>query len=300
MSWPTKETGSGKAELLFRLETQTLTQDAAAAQANVNAAQVEVDKLKPLVDKDIISEVQLETARAKLQQARSGLESINANINYGRITSPIDGYLGRIELRNGALVSPGSADPLTTVSDISEVYAYFAVNERQYLNFMQDTEGETIEEKIANLPEVSLVLSNGKLYEHKGKIQAVISRVNSQTGTVQVRAIFDNPARLLNDGNSGQIRVPNTFENATVVPQSATYDQQGATYVFRVGEDSTVVAVPLTIEQAVDNLYVVSDGIRPGDRIVASGIGQLTGGTKIRPMEMPFDSLTQPVPTVFR
>ena len=289
-----------KGQLLFRLETQTLNEDAAAAQANVNAAQVEVDKLEPLVEKNIISEVQLETAKARLQQAQSGLNSINSNINYGRITSPIDGYLGRIAQRTGALVSPTSAAPLTTVSDISKVYAYFSVNERQYLNYMQSTSGSDKEEKINNLPKVQLVLSNGSVYGEEGTIEAVINQVNAQTGTVQIRAVFDNPGRLLNDGNSGSIRVPRTYEDVVVVPKTATYDQQGTTYVFRVDTAGTLAAAPLQIATEVGNLFVVSSGLAPGDRIVASGQGQLAAGTKVQPMEMPFDSIAQPVPTVFR
>ena len=289
-----------KGQLLFRLETQTLNEDQAAAQANVNAAQVEVNKLEPLVEKNIISEVQLETARARLQQAQSGLNGINANINYGRITSPIDGYLGRIGLRTGALVSPTGTEPLTTVSDISKVYAYFSVTERQYLDFMQAAAGETIEDKVQDLPPVQLQLSNGTLYEKEGRIEAVISRVNAQTGTVQVRAVFDNPARLLNDGNSGTIRIPQTYTDAVVVPQTATFDQQGTTYVLSVRPDSTTVAVPLDIQTQVDNLFVINSGLEAGTEIVASGVNNLRGGARIQPVPVPFDSIAQPVPTVFR
>ncbi|MDX1784353.1 MAG: efflux RND transporter periplasmic adaptor subunit, partial [Aequorivita vladivostokensis] len=162
-----------KGQTLFRLETQTLSQDAAAARANVNAAQVEVDKLKPLVEKNIISNVQLETAKAKLQQAKSSYNSIAANIDYGNIKSPVDGYVGSINLRKGALVSPSSQVPMTTVSDISKVYAYFSMNEKEYLDFIQNAEGKTIEEKIKKLPKVRLVLANGSLYEEEGTIETI-------------------------------------------------------------------------------------------------------------------------------
>jgi len=285
---------------MFRLETQTLNEDAAAAEANVNAAQVEVDKLKPLVDKDIISEVQLRTAEARLAQAKSGLSGISANINYGNISSPISGYVGRINSREGALVSPTSQQPMTTVSDISEVYAYFSMNESDYLDFMQAAEGNTVDEKIKNLPTVTLVLSNGSLYEEKGKIQTVINQVNAQTGTIQFRAVFDNSSRLLNSGNSGTIRVPKVFEEAVVVPKTATYDQQGTTYVLRVGADSTTAAVALDVMSDVDNLFVVSEGVSAGDRIIAKGVNNLRPGVKVIPQEMPFDSIAKPLPTVFR
>ncbi len=285
---------------LFRLETQTLTQDAAAARANVLAAQVEVDKLEPLVAKDIISNVQLETARARLQQAQSGLDAIDANINYGRITSPIDGYLGKIASREGALVSPTSQQPLTTVSDISKVYGYFSMNEGEYLDFIQKAEGSNMRERIKNLPRVSLVLSNGSTYGEEGQIETIINQVNDQTGTIQFRAVFDNPAGLLSSGGSGTIRVPQEYTDAVVVPKTATYDQQGTVYVYKVGEDSTAVAAPIDIRSEVDNLYVVASGLQAGDRIVATGVSKLKGGTKVSPLPMAFDSIAQPLPTVFR
>ena len=122
-----------KGQLLFKLETQTLSQDAEAAKAAVNVAQVEVDKLVPLVEKNIISEVQLETAKAQLAQAKANYESVASNIGYSRITSPVDGYIGEIPFKVGALVSSNMTQPLTTVSDISEVRAYFSLNETTLL-----------------------------------------------------------------------------------------------------------------------------------------------------------------------
>ena len=289
-----------RGQLLFRLETATLNQDAAAARANVNAAQVEVDKLKPLVEKNIISEVQLETAEARLLQAQSGLSGIDANIDYGRITSPTNGNVGRITSRKGALVTPASVQPLTNISDISKVYAYFSMNESDYLDFMQRATGKTTAEKIKNMPPVDLVLSNGSTYDQAGTIETIINQVNAQTGTVQFRAVFDNPATLLNNGNSGTIRVPRTFTDAVVVPKTATYDQQGRTYVYRVDGDSTATAAGITVQSEVGNLFVVSEGIAAGDRIVATGINKLKAGDKISPTEMSFDSIAKPLPTVFR
>src|SRR5688500_14123498 len=119
-----------RGQTLFKLETQALTQEAGAARANVNAAQVEVNKLKPLVEKGIISQVQLETAEARLAQARANYNSITASLGYATIKSPIDGYIGAINFRQGALVSPADPIPLTTISDVDEVYAFFAMNER--------------------------------------------------------------------------------------------------------------------------------------------------------------------------
>lgn len=289
-----------RGQTLFRLETQTLNQDAAAADANVNAAQVEVDKLKPLVEKNIISNVQLETAKAKLQQAKSGYNSIAANIDYGNIKSPVDGYVGSINLRKGALVSPSSQTPLTTVADISEVYAYFSMNEKDYLSFIQNADGKTVEEKIKKLPKVELILANGSLYEEEGTIDAINSQVNQKTGSISFRAIFKNPSRILTSGNSGKIKIPKVYTDAVVVPQESTYEQQGSIYVYKVGPDSTAVSSKINVEADVDNLYVVDSGLQKGDKIVARGANKLRGDSKIKPQEMPFDSIAKPIEKSFR
>lgn len=289
-----------KGQTLFRLETQTLSQDAAAARANVNAAQVEVEKLKPLVEKNIISNVQLETAKAKLQQAKSSYNSIAANIDYGNIKSPVDGYVGSINLRKGALVSPSSQVPMTTVSDISKVYAYFSMNEKEYLDFIQNAEGKTIEEKIKKLPKVRLVLANGSLYEEEGTIETINSQVNANTGSVSFRAVFDNPSRILTNGNSGKIQVPKVYTDALVVPQEATYEQQGSIYVYKVAEDGMATSTKIETTAEVENLYVVASGLQKGDKIVAKGANKLRGNSKINPQEMPFDSIAKPIEKVFR
>ncbi len=289
-----------KGQTLFKLETQTLSQDAAAARANVNAAQVEVDKLKPLVEKNIISNVQLETAKAKLQQAKSGYNSIAANIDYGNIKSPVDGYVGSINFRKGALVSPSSQTPLTTVADISKVYAYFSMNEKEYLDFIQNAEGKTIEEKISKLPKVQLLLANGSLYEHEGTIETINSQVNRNTGSISFRAVFDNPSRILTNGNSGKILVPKVYTEAVVVPQESTYEQQGSIYVYKVGQDSIATSTKINIDAEVENLYVVASGLEKGEKIVAKGANKLRGDSKIKPQEMPFDSIAKPIEKVFR
>ncbi|MEO6348598.1 MAG: efflux RND transporter periplasmic adaptor subunit [Aquaticitalea sp.] len=289
-----------KGQTLFKLETQSLNQDAAAAKANVNAAQVEVDKLKPLVEKNIISEVQLETAKAKLLQAQSSYNGIGANINYGNIKSPVDGYVGAIRLRKGSLVSPSSQEPLTTVSDISKVYAYFSMNESDYLDFIQNAEGKNIESKIDSLPKVSLILANGSTYKQEGTIETINSQINSNTGSISFRAVFDNPSRLLTNGNSGKIKIPKVYKDAVVVPKSTTYEQQGSIYVYKIAKDSTAVASRIAVLADINNMYVVSEGVEKGDRIVAKGVDKLRGDTKIKPMEIPFDSVAKPIEKVFR
>ena len=289
-----------KGQLLFKLETQSLNQDAAAAKANVNAAQVEVDKLKPLVEKNIISNVQLETAKAKLQQAQSSYNSVAANIGYANIKSPVDGYVGSIRLREGALMSPTSTQPLTTVSNISKVYAYFSMNETEYLDFLKEYEGEKVQDKINNMPEVELKLANGTTYSEKGKIETINSQVNENTGSISFRAVFDNPSRLLSNGNSGKIVIPKTYENVLIVPQESTFERQGKVLVYKVGANNKVTSSTLEIITRIDNLYVVKSGVKQGDTIVAKGLAKLRPDTEIKPQPVAFDSVAKPIEKVFR
>jgi len=289
-----------KGQVLFKLETQSLSQDAGAAKARINVAKVEVEKLVPLVEKGIISPVQLETAKANLAQAQANYSSINANIDYATVKSPVDGYVGAINFREGSLVSSNDSRPLTTVSDIKQVYAFFSLNEADYLNFIENTAGKNIEEKIANFPAVSLILANGNMYSEKGKIQTSSSQINQNTGTVSFRAIFNNPNQLLTNGNSGKIQVPSIYENAIVIPQEATYEQQGNIMVFKLGENNVVSSTILKIKANIDNLYVVESGINEGDKIVTAGVAKLRNNTPITPQEIAYDSIIKPIEKLFK
>lgn len=289
-----------KGQILFKLETQALSQDADAAKARVNAAQVEVDKLKPLVEQNIISQVQLETAKANLAQAKATYNSIVANIDYANVKSPVDGYVGTINFRQGALIGPNDPTPLTMVSDIKQVYAFFSMNEVSYLNFLQKTPGKTLEEKIKNFPKVQLILANGETYSEEGTIQTASAQLNDQTGTVNFRAVFDNPNQLLTNGNSGTIKIPTTYKDAVVIPQEATFEEQNKILVYKVKPDNTVSAAVIKVKADIDNLYVVDSGLKNSDTIVANGVGKLRSEMPISPQEKPYDSIVKPIKTLFR
>ncbi|TVZ48284.1 efflux RND transporter periplasmic adaptor subunit [Olleya sp. Hel_I_94] len=289
-----------KGQTLFKLETQSLSQDAGAAKARVNVAQVEVDKLVPLVEKNIISPVQLETAKANLAQAKANYSGVTANIGYATIKSPIDGFVGAINFREGALISPNDATPLTTVSQIDEVYAFFSFNEAQYIDHLQRSEGQNKAERIKNSPDLTLVLANGKEYSEKGRIQTSTGQINQSTGTIQIRAAFDNPNEILTNGNSGKIKFPIEYKDAIVVPQTATFEQQGNIMIFKLGADNKVETSILKVKGTVDNLYVVDSGLEANDKIIISGVGKLRNGMAIAPQDTSFDEAIKPVPTLFR
>ncbi|MBU3013071.1 efflux RND transporter periplasmic adaptor subunit [Polaribacter vadi] len=289
-----------KGQLLFKLETQSLSQDADAAKASVNVAQVEVNKLIPLVEKNIISAVQLETAKANLAQAKANYSSVTANIGYATIKSPIDGYVGAINFREGTLISPSDAKALTTVSEIDQVYAFFSFNEAQYIDHLQRSEGQNKAERIKNSPDLSLILANGKMYSEKGRIQTSTGQINQNTGTIKIRAAFNNPNEILTNGNSGKIRFPIEYKNAIVVPQTSTFEQQGNIMIFKLGKDNKAVASILKIKGTVDNLYVVESGITTNDKIIVSGVGKLRNGMEISPQETSFKEATTQIATLFR
>jgi membrane fusion protein (multidrug efflux system) len=316
-----------KGQPLFRLETNTLNETAAAAkagvgaaqsniaaaQAAVNAAQVEVNKLKPLVEKNIISNVQLQTAQANLsqaqaqvqqaiaarQQASANYKGAAANVDYSIIRAPISGVIGKLPLKVGSLVGPTDQSALTTISDTSEIYAYFSMNEKEYFNFLEKSPGSSMPEKIKNLPMVELQLANGSLYPEKGKIEAITGQIDPTTGTIQFRVSFTNAQKLLSNGNSGTIRLPQAYDNVLVVPESATYEQQGIVYVYKVDKGDTARNVVINVIDRIDNMALIKSGVNKGETIVAAGIGALKPGTAVKPKPVKMDSLVQSIKPKF-
>ncbi|MDR6157454.1 membrane fusion protein (multidrug efflux system) [Chryseobacterium sp. SLBN-27] len=316
-----------KGQPLFRLETNILNENAAAskagigaaesniaaAQAAVSAANVEVNKLKPLVQKNIISNVQLQTAQANLAQAQAQLKQaqaaksqavanykgIEANIEYSIIRAPISGVIGKLPLKVGSLVGPSDQAPLTTISDTSGIFAYFSMNEKEYFNFLEKSPGATMPEKIKNLPMVELQLANGSLYPEKGRIEAITGQIDPTTGTIQFRVAFTNAQKLLSNGNSGTIRFPQYYENVLVVPESATYEQQGIVYVYKVDKSDTARNVVVNVIDRIDNMALIKSGVNKGETIIAAGIGGLKPGTAVKKQPVKMDSLVQSIKPKF-
>lgn len=274
-----------KGQLLFKLETQTLNQDAAAAKAAVSAAQVEVDRLKPLVDRKIISNVQLETAKANLAQAKASYSSVAASINYGTITSPVDGVIGSLPYKEGTLASSTSELPLTTVSDTKVMRAYFSLNEKQMISFSRIFKGATIQEKLKNTPQVELLLADGSAYEEKGKIKTVEGLINATTGTTRFRAEFPNPQAILRSGSNGIVRLPIEHKNVILVPQNAVFDMQGKQMIYVVNKDNTVKSKIITTATTSGLNFIVSEGLEEGEVIVVEGASKLKDGMAIVPQE---------------
>ena len=295
-----------KGQLLFRINAPQYAENVRTAQANiqiaqadVNAAEMDVNKVRPLVEKDIISKYELQSAQFTLQsrqaalaQARANLANAQTNLGYTTIYSPANGVIGTIPYKIGSLVSSNTAEPLTTVSNISNIYAYFAINEKQALNFSTNTKGTTPQEKLATIPPVTLMLPNGTEFPEKGRIQASSGLINTETGSLNVRATFPNPGSLIRSGSSAIVRIPRTIDTALLVPQKATFEIQGKLFVYVAGADNVVKSVEIKVNPNTENQsYVAQEGLRHGDRIVIEGVQNLREGLKISPKMVSADSV---------
>lgn len=303
-----------KGQVLFKIETQALNQSAEAAESSiavseseVRLAEVEVEKLKPLVNKGIISVVQLEVAEANLAAAKSRLaqsksshQGILENIGYTQLRSPVNGVVGALPLRKGSLVGRSEVEPLTTVSNISSVYAYFAMNEKDFLAFMDQAEGASISDKLADFPEVELILANGKVYEHTGKIETITGQIDPRTGTITFRATFPNPDKKLRSGASGQISIPKIYDQVILVPEQSTYESQGRKFVYVLTQGNQLKSVPIEYTDIVNGLVVVASGLSAGDQILADGLGKVRNDMVIKPEAVDFSEFSKPITAIFK
>lgn len=277
----------------YEQEVKTAAAAIKSAEAEMNLARMQVEKTVPLEKEGIISSYELKSAEytlhareATLAQAKASLANATTNVGYTHITSPTDGVVGLIPYKTGSLVSSASPQPLTTVSDIGEMVAYFSWNEKQYLDFTYSREGAQLSEQVKSIPPVLLVLANKQEYALKGRIESVGGIINTTTGSIPVRALFPNPARLLRTGASGLIRIPTHLKEAILIPARATFELQEKTFVYTVKKDGSVQSTEIQIQSTTpDGRYVVSNGLTGGEQIVTEGIPSLKDGMRIRPVE---------------
>jgi membrane fusion protein (multidrug efflux system) len=262
-----------------------------AAQGN---AQLEIDKLTPLVANKVVSDYQLKTAKAAYQVAKANIESAKANVStaqinlgYTLIKAPVSGYIGRLLKKQGSLVSPQDAEALTQLSDVHNVHVYFSLGEKDFVSFKEQYPGETLKDKLKRLPAVSLLLADGSEYTKQGKIDVVDGQFDKTTGAITVRASFSNPQGLLRSGNTGKVRLSLQHGDAIIIPESATVEMQDKVFVFTLADSNKVKKVPLSIVGKSGENYLVKDGVKDGvksgDQIVLSGMDRLQEGTVIHP-----------------
>ena len=270
----------------YKAAHQIAVANVKSAEASLSTAELIYQSNKDLFEQDVVSEFDLMTAQNNLTEAQARLtlckaEEVNAsnNLSYTEVRSPVNGVASMIPYRVGALVSSSISQPLVTVSDDSHVYAYFSMAENQMLDMVQQY--GSLDNAIRQMPEVELMMSNGQLYEHTGKINAISGTISETTGAVSIRAVFSNRNHLLRNGGSGTIIIPVERKNCIVIPKTATYELQDRIFTFRVidGKASSTEIVVSPQDNGVE--YIVEKGLSVGDVIVAEGAGLIKEGAKI-------------------
>lgn len=299
-----------KGQVLFKIndrpyyqQLQNARAGLASAKAALVSAEINVAKIEPLVKNNIVSDVQLRTAKAaydaaaaQVEQARTLVRNAEINLGYTQVKAPVDGYIGRIPMKIGSLVGLSTVEPLTVVSEIRNVYAYFSMSEGEFIKFKEYYAGETIEQKLKQLPPVELVLADGSIYPVKGKVELVSGQFNETTGSITFRSSFPNPNGQLRSGNTGRIRITQQLESGIIVPQEATYEMQDKLFVFAVSDSNKVSSVAINPLFRSGNYYVVESGVKAGDRIVYTGLDRLRDGATIQPTPVSVDSLLKDKP----
>lgn len=274
----------------YREQLNNATASLNAALAAAENAQIEVDKLTPLVQNKVVSDYQLKTARASLNIAKANVAQSKAvvgtakiNLDYTSIKAPVSGYIGRLPKKQGSLINVADPEALTKLSDTKEVYAYFSLGENDFINFKSQYEGNTINDKLKKLPPVTLLLSDGSAYSETGKIDMVDGQFDKTTGAITMRASFPNKKGLLRSGNTGKIKISLNHENSLVIPQDATLEIQDKIFVFLVDNKNAVTKQPVIVSGKSGTNYLVKEGIKTGDRIVTKGFESLPDGAVIVP-----------------
>ncbi|MDE6486134.1 MAG: efflux RND transporter periplasmic adaptor subunit [Muribaculaceae bacterium] len=287
-----------KGQTLFTLDQVQFQAAVEQAEASLNSAKTAVNTAaiteknkRMLFDKNIISETewqlaanQLAQAKAAEAQAQAALTNARKNLAYTVVTAPSDGVVGSIPNREGSLASPSSAVPLTTVSDNSQIYAYFSLNEKDLLD-LTDGGKFSIDSRIGQMPAVKLQLADGSIYPVEGKVSTVSGVINNSTGAASVRALFDNPSGMLRSGNTGNVVIPQHNDSVIIIPQKASFEIQGLRYVYVLNDSNITQTRPvqvLDISNGKD--FVVLSGLTPGERIVTEGVGTVVrDGIPVQP-----------------
>lgn len=262
----------------------------AAAQAQLATAQLTYNNKVQLHKQNVIGTYDLQSAqnallsaKASLAQARASYISAKQNLDFCYVKSPSHGVVGDLPYRVGALVSSSNAQALTTVSNIGKMYVYFSLTEKQLLEMTR--ESGSAHKAISEMPAVKLQLADGSIYSHEGKVTTVSGVIDKTTGTVSMRADFINPEQLLKSGGSGSIIIPYTNKSAIIIPQDAVADVQDKHFVYIVGSNNKVKYTEVQISANNDGKnYIITSGLKAGDKIVIAGISSLTDGMDIKPI----------------
>lgn len=277
-------------QVQYRAAVETARAAVATAEAALGTQRLTTENNRQLNKKGIVSDYQLSMsenqlaqAEASLAQAKANLVNAGRNLEYTEVTSPSDGLVGKIPYRIGSLVSPSMASPMTTVSDISEMYAYFTVTEREMLRLSR--QGGSTRDIVDRMPRVQLQLIDGSIYPDSGRVATISGVIEQSTGAMSARALFPNPDRILRANSTGNVIFPNVLENVLLLPQSATTEIQDKKFVFVLQSDNTVKNTEIQVYTLNDGQnYYVTGGLKAGDKVVIEGVQALHDGQTITPI----------------
>lgn len=287
-------------QTLFVLSSKEYQTEVAKAKASLSSAlaeaktaEVELQRVRTLVEKKVVTPSELEMAKAKLEaqqakisEARSVLTDAQTRLSYTIVRAPFTGIINRIPLKTGSLVAEGSL--LTTVSDINSVYTYFHISEDEYLNYLNAKKANK-----SHSNTVELVLANGKTYPHHGQIETIASEFDATTGSIAFRARFPNPENLLKHGATGKVFLETSVEKALLLPQKSVFEIQDKNYVYVVDKDNKVRMKSFVPRTRLSHYYIVQSGLQEGERIVYEGVQSLRDGMEIIPQQVAGDKLAQ-------
>lgn len=262
-----------KGQLLFKIMPNMYQAELLKAQAEQKSVEIELQNSKLLADKNIVSKNELSVAQAKLQSAKAEVALAKLHLSFTEIRAPFDGTIDRIPLKLGSLIDEGAL--LTSLSDNSQMFAYFNVSEPEYLQYQTD-----VKDRADN--QVSLVLANGDTFKEKGKVEVIESEFNNETGNIAFRARFPNSAKLLRNGETGQVKMLVPLRNAIIIPQKATYEIQDKKYVFVIDKNNKVNSREITITGEIPDLYVIKTGLTENDKILLEGVQKVKENDKIK------------------
>ena len=274
----------------FQAALQTAKANVAAAEASLKTAKLTYDSKKELHAQDIVSAYDLQTAENAWLTAQAQLDLMKAselnaanNLSYTEVKSPSNGVVGMLPHREGALVSAAMQQPLTTVSDNSEMFVYFSLNEKQLLDLTRKYGSKN--GVLESMPPIDLILNDNSLYPEKGKVETISGVIDRSTGTVSLRAAFPNPNGLLYSGASGNVMIETNREGSIVIPQNATFEIQDKVFVFKL-VDGKATSSPIKVTRVNGGKeYIVEEGLTPGEVIIAEGVGLLREGTPVQPRQ---------------
>ena len=285
----------GAGQVLFVLDNATYQAQVRQSQASVNTAQaacntakLSYENAKKLFDNKVIGDFELqsatnsyESAKASLSLAQAGLASAKEMLSFCYVKSPASGVVGTLPFKKGALVNTASV--LTTVSNNSQMEVYFSLTEKDALAMSQAEGGQKA--ALGAMPNVKLQLADGSVYAHEGKVTKMSGVIDPATGSIQVIALFPNPERMLKSGGSGAIIIPKSNSDAIVIPQACVSEVQNKKFVYTLGNDNKVKYTEIKVDPQTDgNNYVVTDGLKTGDKFVTNGITKLSDGMEIVPI----------------